>query len=76
MRQALIALIRLYQWCLSPLRVLLPGTCGCRFHPSCSEYAAQAIARHGAGRGTQLAGQRLVRCHAWNEGGLDPVPER
>jgi putative membrane protein insertion efficiency factor len=76
MRRAFVALIRLYQWGLSPLRVLLPGPCGCRFHPSCSEYAAQAIAQHGTRRGAQLAAQRLLRCHPWHAGGLDPVPEK
>ena len=75
MRAVLIALIRGYQWGLAPLRLLLAGPCGCRFHPTCSEYAAQAIHRHGVGRGTRLAGQRLLRCHPWHTGGVDPVPE-
>lgn len=47
----------------------------CRFHPSCSCYAATAIARHGPWRGVVLAGGRLLRCHPWHPGGLDPVPE-
>lgn len=47
----------------------------CRFHPSCSCYAATAIARHGPWRGLVLAGGRLLRCHPWHPGGLDPVPE-
>jgi putative membrane protein insertion efficiency factor len=46
----------------------------CRFHPSCSAYALEALARHGAGRGTRLALARVGRCHPWNPGGLDPVP--
>jgi putative membrane protein insertion efficiency factor len=76
MRRVLIALIRVYQWGIAPLRVLLPGPAGCRFYPSCSEYAAQAIAQHGAPRGVRLAGRRLLRCHPWHDGGVDPVPER
>ena len=46
----------------------------CRFHPSCSQYALEALALHGAGRGTWLAIRRVGRCHPWHEGGLDPVP--
>ena len=47
----------------------------CRFHPSCSSYAVQALRGHGPLRGTVLAGRRLGRCHPWNPGGLDPVPQ-
>ena len=47
----------------------------CRFHPSCSAYALEALERHGAARGTWLAARRVGRCHPWNPGGLDPVPE-
>ena len=46
----------------------------CRFHPSCSSYAVEALERHGALRGSWLATRRLGRCHPWNAGGLDPVP--
>jgi putative membrane protein insertion efficiency factor len=65
----LIAAIRLYQRSLSKL---LPAAC--RFSPTCSEYAAQAIERYGAGRGTLLAAKRLARCGPWHPGGVDPVP--
>ena len=47
----------------------------CRFHPSCSAYALEALERHGARRGSGLAFRRVSRCHPWHEGGLDPVPE-
>jgi putative membrane protein insertion efficiency factor len=63
------ALIRAYRWTLSPL---LPPAC--RFYPSCSEYAEQAFARHGALRGGGLALKRLCRCGPWHPGGCDPVP--
>ena len=71
MRALLIGLIRLYQRLLSPL--LGPR---CRFHPTCSAYAVQALERHGVVRGSFLAARRIVRCHPLNEGGLDPVPEK
>ena len=48
----------------------------CRFHPTCSAYAAEAVVQHGAARGSWLALKRIGRCHPWNAGGLDPVPER
>ena len=48
----------------------------CRFHPSCSEYLAQATARFGVARGLYLGSRRVLSCHPWNPGGLDPVPER
>jgi putative membrane protein insertion efficiency factor len=48
----------------------------CRFHPSCSAYALEALERHGAARGTWLAVKRVGRCHPWNPGGFDLVPER
>lgn len=63
-------LIRAYQWVLSPV---LPGVC--RYEPSCSEYAVQALARFGALRGGWLALRRVARCHPWGGCGYDPVPE-
>jgi len=65
-----IAMIRTYQRFVSP--VLPAGTC--RFVPSCSEYAAQAIGKYGALRGTALSARRLCRCGPWHPGGIDPVP--
>jgi len=64
-----IFLLRVYQRCISPL--LGPR---CRFHPSCSEYAIQALARFGALRGSWLTIRRLSRCHPLHPGGFDPVP--
>ncbi len=64
-----IACLRLYKYAISPL--LGPR---CRFLPSCSDYAAQALADHGALRGGWLAARRLCRCHPWHPGGYDPVP--
>ena len=63
------ASIRVYQVCVRPL--LAPS---CRFLPSCSEYALQAIAVHGAGRGSLLAAARILRCSPLHPGGHDPVP--
>ena len=69
MRQFAVLLIRLYQWTVSPL---LGPTC--RFHPSCSQYALEAVLRFGVLRGIGLALARLGRCHPWHPGGFDPVP--
>lgn len=68
-RGALLGLIRLYQLTLSPWLGRQ-----CRFHPTCSVYAAEAIARFGARRGVLLAAKRLFRCHPWGRSGYDPVP--
>lgn len=48
----------------------------CRFYPSCSAYAIEALSLHGAARGSLMAARRILRCHPWHEGGLDPVPLR
>jgi putative membrane protein insertion efficiency factor len=63
--------LRGYQYFVSPL--LGPS---CRFHPSCSRYAEEALAHHGLLRGGWLAGRRLCRCGPWHPGGYDPVPQR
>ena len=68
-RRAVIALLSLYRYLISPML----GPC-CRFHPSCSEYSQQAIMTHGLGRGAYLTLRRLLRCHPWHPGGHDPVP--
>jgi uncharacterized protein len=71
MRELLILPIKLYQRTISPL--IGPR---CRFYPSCSQYAADAILNHGALRGSWLALARLARCHPWHPGGVDLVPQR
>jgi uncharacterized protein len=70
MGRGLIVLIRLYQFCLSPWL----GTC-CRFAPSCSHYAQEAITRHGVVKGSFLSLKRLSRCHPLGRDGYDPVPQ-
>jgi hypothetical protein len=69
MKAILIGLLRIYQYALSPLL----GR-SCRFYPSCSEYAIEALGRHGALKGSYLAARRVLRCHPWHPGGFDPVP--
>jgi hypothetical protein len=62
-------IVRAYQLLLSPVL----GN-NCRFDPSCSQYALEAIAQHGPARGSALAAKRVLRCHPWHRGGYDPVP--
>lgn len=69
MTYVLLALVRLYRATISPLYGQV-----CRYHPSCSAYALEALTRHGAVRGTVLSMRRLSRCHPWSSGGYDPVP--
>lgn len=71
MRALLIAPVRLYQRAISPM---LPRRC--RYHPSCSQYAVEAIREVGPVRGTVLAGWRLLRCNPWSHGGVDHVGDR
>ena len=69
MRSVLVALIRAYRYLLSPW-----WGRSCRFEPSCSAYAIEAIERHGAAKGGLFASRRLLCCHPWHHGGFDPVP--
>ena len=69
MKLLLLFLIRGYQYALRPT----PGA-NCRFYPSCSDYAHEAVDRHGALKGLWLASRRILRCHPYHPGGFDPVP--
>jgi putative membrane protein insertion efficiency factor len=69
MNKLLVFLLRAYQLLLSPML----GQ-NCRFYPTCSNYAIEALRTHGAARGSYLALRRVCRCHPWNDGGVDPVP--
>jgi hypothetical protein len=69
MSRLLALLVRGYRYAVSPFLGM-----HCRFYPSCSEYALEALERHGAARGGWLVLRRLARCHPWHPGGHDPVP--
>ncbi|MEL6221393.1 MAG: membrane protein insertion efficiency factor YidD [Cyanobacteria bacterium J06627_8] len=69
MKQLLVTLIRWYRWFISPL---FPPSC--RFQPTCSRYAMEAIAQYGALKGSAMAIRRILKCHPWHPGGYDPVP--
>ncbi len=69
MKTILILFVRLYQLCISPFLGQR-----CRFAPSCSEYAKEALDTHGAFKGSWLTFKRLIKCGPWNRGGYDPVP--
>jgi putative membrane protein insertion efficiency factor len=69
MKTILLLLLKAYRYAISPML----GS-NCRFVPSCSAYAVEAIERHGALRGSWLAARRVARCHPWCDGGHDPVP--
>ena len=71
MRAIIVLPIRLYQRLISPFMADR-----CKYHPSCSEYAVQAIRMHGVARGVVLAGWRILRCNPWSNGGFDPVEEQ
>ncbi|MET0930926.1 MAG: membrane protein insertion efficiency factor YidD [Aeromicrobium sp.] len=66
----LIWVLKAYRFAISPLYGQV-----CRYHPTCSAYALQAVETHGAVRGSWLAGRRVLRCHPWSAGGYDPVPQ-
>ncbi len=65
----LLMLVQLYRWTISPLL-----GANCRFEPTCSSYAIEALRKHGAFRGSVLAVKRIARCHPWGRSGYDPVP--
>nr|WP_207692503.1 membrane protein insertion efficiency factor YidD [Desulfonema limicola] len=69
MKRFLLIIIRLYQYAISPLL----GPC-CRFYPTCSNYAYEAIVRYGICKGIVLSAKRILRCHPFSPGGIDPVP--
>jgi putative membrane protein insertion efficiency factor len=76
-QHVLILCVRVYRCTLSPLLGLMFGPAnGCRFTPTCSAYALEALQTHGAAHGSWLATKRVCRCHPWGGCGHDPVPER
>lgn len=70
MKKALIAMVRFYQKYVSPCK----GSPSCRFIPTCSQYALEALEKYGAVKGSLLAIRRILRCHPFSAGGYDPVP--
>jgi putative membrane protein insertion efficiency factor len=70
-KSIVLALLRAYKWALSPM---FPPSC--RYVPTCSEYAAEAVERHGALRGSWIALKRILRCHPFVKGGYDPVVQK
>ena len=76
-KSLLIFAVQVYRLTVSPAQVFLFGAgAGCRFTPTCSAYALEAVREHGAATGTVLTAKRLCRCHPWGGGGHDPVPGR
>ena len=76
MKTILIVLLRIYQLTLSPLIHLINGGPMCRYHPTCSRYAIEALQVHGVVKGSWLTLRRLLRCHPWGDSGDDPVPAK
>jgi putative membrane protein insertion efficiency factor len=75
LQHILIMAVRVYRWTLAPAQIFLfGGGAGCRFTPSCSAYALEAVREHGAVAGSVLAAKRICRCHPWGDCGHDPVP--
>lgn len=69
-----LLMVRVYKWGVSPVIHALFPEAGCRYYPTCSDYAAEAFKRHGLVTGLWLAGRRVMRCNPWSAGGIDPVP--
>jgi putative membrane protein insertion efficiency factor len=69
-KQVVLFFLRVYQKYLSPLK----GAPTCRFYPTCSQYAVEAVTKYGAAKGTWLAVKRVLKCHPFHPGGHDPVP--
>lgn len=75
-QRVLLVMLRAYQLCISPaLSVIFGPTGGCRYSPTCSCYAREAVQTHGAIHGSWLAAKRVCRCHPWGGSGEDPVPQ-
>ncbi len=79
MKRVVLALIRFYQKALrNPLHlggvIILGGSIGCRFEPSCSEYLYRAVSKYGLKQGLLKGSRRIIRCHPWSPGGWDPLP--
>lgn len=70
----LLVLSRFYQWVVSPLMHMVAPGCGCRFYPTCSQYAREAVVAHGPIKGCWLSAKRIARCHPWGGSGIDLVP--